>query len=426
MQAGTTFTSKLGPASEQDPYLNWRESSPLIYNFLHFYTSRGRVNRSSLQWIDYQNAKERGKATSNRYICLTTRGENLAGEAETAIEILSLDSRRVVPGFDGFDSVTRLKRQGLIAASKVQERMVNAEFGVDTEPNSSTKLLYAATDHDNAINVWKLNRIVTSKAPLLLRLACSQVTLTHGIAFNSDNLLCTGASVLGTPAFALWDMEVSAQVSGLAPSSVGLIHREQPGSLMDLALGADPNLLYGATDGGRVIRWDRRGKAVAYVSPLGALISQTENSHDGSVTAIALNPSNRHLFATGGVDQLVKVWDIRKLASSGRAEAIHTVAAHTMPVKLVAWAPYCENLLASCSEESVGVFSASGEQLLVHLGHRSPIQTFAWCNWDRAPFTLASADYDPTCGVSTVQVWGFDELIAAPHMPSQGLRIGKL
>lgn len=419
IRAMSTFTSKLTLASAQDPYLNWRESTTLIYNFIHFYTLRNRVNPSSLQWIDPM-VKERDQLTRNRYLCLNSRGESQGDQANTTIEILSLDSRKVVPGIHGFDSVARLKRDGLIAASKSQSLKQTAVFqakGSELKCSCSTKLLYAATDNDNVINVWKLNRMVASKNPLLFRLSCSLLVLTQGIAFNRDNLLCTGVSVLGSPAFALWDMEVPAQVPGLStPSSIGLIQSEQPSSLTDLSLGDHPHLQYGATDCGRVVRWDSREKAVAY----------TENSHDGCVTSISLNPSNQHLFATGGVDRLVKVWDIRKLARCGRAEAIHTLAAHTKPVKKVAWAPHCQNLIASCSEETVNVFASSGERLLVHLGHRSPIQTFAWCDWERAPFTIASADYDPKCGVSCVQIWGFDELVAEPHLPSKSLRLGKV
>ncbi|KAJ9073607.1 hypothetical protein DSO57_1014384 [Entomophthora muscae] len=344
--------------------------------------------------------------------------------------MLSLNAQLLRQGSTSFETVLRLKRHGLLAASKIQSLEPCAKYREDGMHLRSTflnGLVHVASDYNNVITFRKINRIMTSKDPVLFKFSCSTIKLSHGICLPNNSFICSGgkpcfaclfnilASVLGMPAFAVWSIENHSNVQGMTtPSSLGMIQADQPETLMDVSIGSNTNLFYGCTDTARVVRWDSRENHVA----------STEKSHSGPIVSISLNPFNKNLFATGGVDKQIKIWDIRKLAKSGKSHAICEIDAHDKPIKKIAWSPFCENLIASSSEDaSVRIFSSQGERLLVHLGHRSPVETFSWCDWEKSPYTIASADYDSQYGVSTIQVWGFNEIIVESHLPSQSLRL---
>ncbi|GJW85720.1 cell division cycle 20.2, cofactor of APC complex-like protein [Tanacetum coccineum] len=54
-------------------------------------------------------------------------------------------------------------------------------------------------------------------------------------------------------------------------------------------------------------------------------------------------------LASGGNDNLLHIWDRRRMASANAPiQYLHRMREHTAPVKALAWCPFQANLLASC------------------------------------------------------------------------------
>jgi hypothetical protein len=93
--------------------------------------------------------------------------------------------------------------------------------------------------------------------------------------------------------------------------------------LSHLALSADANRLYVASNGGDLLVLDPRA------SPSKA--SMELDLHDRKIATVDGHPLNEHVFVTASNDTLVKVWDIRKAASKGRPKALQQLQ-HSLAV----------------------------------------------------------------------------------------------
>lgn len=135
----------------------------------------------------------------------------------------------------------------------------------------------------------------------------------------------------------------------------------------------------------------------------------------GSVNSISFNPFNEYLFASGGSDRAVNIWDLRLLGSE--ATPIYSLqGGHSGDVTSVKWSPTHSSIIASAGyDRRIVVWDASKigqndqfsheeqedgppELLFLHGGHTSRIADFDW--HPSLPFVMASIGED-----NVVQVW---------------------
>ena len=121
----------------------------------------------------------------------------------------------------------------------------------------------------------------------------------------------------------------------------------------------------------------------------GGLTQRIQDAHKGDIHALSFNPGSEHLLATGGADNMVNLWDLRKMN-----EKLHSFEGHSKEVLQVSWSPYNEAILGSCSadrrvniwdvtqigSEQTAEESENGppELYFVHGGHKAPISDFSW------------------------------------------------
>lgn len=142
----------------------------------------------------------------------------------------------------------------------------------------------------------------------------------------------------------------------------------------------------------------------------GAALARTQ-AHMGDANAVAFAPASQTVVATGG-DDVVKLWDLRRLA-----EPLATLRGHTGEVMSLAWSPLHAGLLASSAADghvlvwdtSVGALGAQGagdgggggdsaQLVFRHGGHTARPNDVAWSHHD--PWLLASVADD-----NMAQVW---------------------
>ena len=146
----------------------------------------------------------------------------------------------------------------------------------------------------------------------------------------------------------------------------------------------DVNMIGSCGDDGNICLWDIRKDPTVPIHVV-------NNAHGpgGDVNGMEFHLANEFLFATGGSDKVVKLWDVRNLKSP-----LQTLEGHTDQVFTVRWSPFDESLLASCSadrrialwdlsrigcEQSVeDAEDGPPELLFLHGGHTSRVNDFSW------------------------------------------------
>ena len=128
--------------------------------------------------------------------------------------------------------------------------------------------------------------------------------------------------------------------------------------------------------------WSRRGEALivadaaggvyAFDGKSGARAWVQQETHDGGVLAMAINPSGT-AFATAGHDGRVLVRDV---AEGDIKRAIDVGAGW---VENVAWSPDGQWLAASCSRQ-IRAYGADGEEAWCSDAHPSTVSAVAWSN----------------------------------------------
>ncbi|CAG8470271.1 2848_t:CDS:2, partial [Paraglomus occultum] len=112
-------------------------------------------------------------------------------------------------------------------------------------------------------------------------------------------------------------------------------------------------------------------------------------AHEKAVNALAFNPHNEHVVATGSVDMNVSLWDLRNLKYK-----LHMMEYHKDEILCLKWAPFDETILASSSgDRRVCIWDLSrigedqtaedaeegpSELLFVHGGHTDRVRDFSW------------------------------------------------
>jgi histone-binding protein RBBP4 len=116
----------------------------------------------------------------------------------------------------------------------------------------------------------------------------------------------------------------------------------------------------------------------------------------GDLNAISFNPRKENVFVTGGASKNIQLWDIRKIGdkSAKDSKPQHELRGHTGEIYGLQWAPFNENILASCGDdrrvmlwdlERIGreqtaeeAEDGEPELLFIHGGHCSRVMDVSW------------------------------------------------
>ena len=185
----------------------------------------------------------------------------------------------------------------------------------------------------------------------------------------------------------------------------------KPGSTAELASVADDKAL---------IFWDTRAGA--------GPATLVEDAHRDDVQCIDWSARDEHLVVTGSGDSSVHVWDLRRLSSSGRGgnRPLHSFHGHKGSILRVQWCPDAKDVFASGGDDTllnvwdlgkVGNSLQGGGPdglLFQHCGHRSSVVDFQWNAAD--PWTMLSISDDVNVGGGgTLQMWRMNDLIYRPE-----------
>ncbi|GAQ79765.1 nucleosome assembly factor [Klebsormidium nitens] len=182
-------------------------------------------------------------------------------------------------------------------------------------------------------------------------------------------------------------------------------------------------------DDAAIIFWDARqegGKPAAKVA----------SAHDDDIHCVDWSAEDEHAVLTGGADHSVRLFDRRKLAAKGKAAVVATFAAHTAAILNVQWCPHRKGVFASGGEDGLVMVwdaeragaaqngSGNGRQppelMFQHAGHRDKVVDFQWNTAD--PWTILSVSDDISFagGGGALQIWRMNDLIYKPEEEALG------
>ncbi|KJE92778.1 retinoblastoma binding protein 7, variant [Capsaspora owczarzaki ATCC 30864] len=155
-------------------------------------------------------------------------------------------------------------------------------------------------------------------------------------------------------------------------------------------------------DDRKVMIWDTRARTTHQAS-------HVVDAHSAEVNCVAFNPYSEFTLASGSSDKTVALWDLRNLKVK-----LHTFESHTDEVFQIQWSPHHETILGSSGADRrlhVWDLSQIGEEqsaedaedgppelLFIHGGHTSRISDFCWN--PNEPWVCCSVDDD-----NMLQLW---------------------
>jgi len=140
--------------------------------------------------------------------------------------------------------------------------------------------------------------------------------------------------------------------------------------------------------------------------------------------SIAFAPLSEFVFATGGEDEVVNLWDVR-----AEKAPFHVLKGHSGEVYSISWSPQDDKMLSSCGTdrrvnvwdlERIGASQSpedaqdgDPELLFIHAGHKATVSEMAWNPHHR--FVLASVAEDNSLCVwqPAAHIFGEDDDDAA-------------
>ncbi|RCH96588.1 CCR4-Not complex caf1 ribonuclease subunit Caf1 [Rhizopus azygosporus] len=154
-------------------------------------------------------------------------------------------------------------------------------------------------------------------------------------------------------------------------------------------------------DDARLMIWDSRNDSNKPIHNIQA--------HEAEINCVSFAPNSEWILATGSGDKTAGLWDLRNLKSP-----LHTLRSHQAEILQLSWSPHHDAVLATAScDRRILVWDLSRigapqhpkdaadgppELLFMHGGHTNKISDFSWNPVE--PWVLASTADD-----NIVQVW---------------------
>lgn len=200
----------------------------------------------------------------------------------------------------------------------------------------------------------------------------------YGLSWNphTEGLLVSGSS---DTQVALWDItKLKSEHEVMNPISTWQQTHDLPVNEVEFS-PIDKNMFGCVSDAGKLTIHDIRSNDVSQSATL-------ESGH--ALNTLAFNKANEHLIATGGTDNNIILWDLRKLPSH-----LHTLKGHSGSIVALDWSPRDPTILASASIDQtailwdasrIGTTSTSDtppEMVMIHAGHSGALFDLSWnCN----------------------------------------------
>ena len=249
----------------------------------------------------------------------------------------------------------------------------------------------------------------------------------YGLAWSPHHagLLAAGGN---DGAVLVWDTAASSSSSSSSSAAEPVVRAAHGATVEDVAW--DPHaahVLASVGDDGALRLWDVRVGGTAVAASATAVGVHAARHGRTECNSVAFAPRWEHLYATGGADGVVALWDARRAA-----HPLHAMEHHTGAVYGVVWAADSGTgdgadadgtLVASAAtdrrvmlwdiarigdEQSADDANDGPPELVfVHSGHTAGVSEFALC--PGAPWAVASVDSD-----NALQVWQPAANIRAP------------
>lgn len=146
-----------------------------------------------------------------------------------------------------------------------------------------------------------------------------------------------------------------------------------------------------------------------------------QNAHNNDINVMSWCPVDTNFLLTGGDDGIIKMWDTRKIQSSGgAAEPLASLKHHTKPITSIEWHPTEDGVFAASGEdhqvtiwdfgvetagdgtdEDLGDNNVPQQLLFIHAGH----QHYKEVHWDKEkPGTIMTTSQDDFSVFRTISV----------------------
>lgn len=197
------------------------------------------------------------------------------------------------------------------------------------------------------------------------------------------------------------------------------------GTVEDVSFnGSDRNLVVSVGRDSAMLIWDVRtpDRAVSFV----------RNAHQGDINCCDFGGVREHCIATGGSDSVVRIWDRRFLKNAqNEQKPLRTLQGHTNEITNLMWNRHVTDVFASGGEDgqvlvwNVGepdrrppqesnIYPTSPELIFRHVGHgivESKVVDLDWLPSETDPWCLSTLSEPVGEGGSILQIWRVSDLI---------------
>lgn len=154
---------------------------------------------------------------------------------------------------------------------------------------------------------------------------------------------------------------------------------------------------------------------------------KVEKAHRADLHCVDWNPHDVNFIITGSADNSVRMFDRRRLTSTGLGSPVHVFENHNAAVLCVQWSPDRPSVFGSSAEdgrlniwdyEKVGALDVEAPApglFFQHAGHRDKVVDFHWNVADPWTIVSVSDDCGSTGGGGTLQIWRMLDLLYRPE-----------